>query len=93
MYNTDGNYNTEQYYYEPNKKQLVVSYNSDGTVSNFQYYYESGYLQYYYSNSGFLYTYDDGKTITTSTSSDIYISKSSFTDSQAKSKISSLRPE
>ena len=63
------------------------------TVSNFQYYYESGYLQYYYSNSGFLYTYDDGKTITTSTSSDIYISKSSFTDSQAKSKISSLRPE
>ena len=92
-YNTDGNYNTEQYYYEPNKKQLVVSYNSDGTVSNFQYYYESGYLQYYYSNSGFLYTYDDGKTITTSTSSDIYISKSSFTDSQAKSKISSLRPE
>ena len=92
----DYNYSTgllssEQYNYSDGTKQLYISYNSDSTIKSFDYHYISGYTQYYYTDSGYLYSYDDGKTTSTSTSTSYYSSKTAYTAEQANSKLTELK--
>ena len=92
-YNSDGTIETERYKYADGTKYLEVDYNTDGTIDNFDYHYSSGYTQYYYTDSGYLYTYQDGKTTSTSTSSSFYSSKVAYTASQASAKLAELKGE
>lgn len=92
-YNSDGSLCEEDYYFEPNKKELEVDYNTDGTIDDYEYYYESGYLKYYYTDSGYFYTYEDGKTTSSNTSSSYYSSKVAYTNAQAMEKLDTLRPQ
>lgn len=59
------------------------------TLSNAKFYYESGYLQYYYYE-GFRYSYEDGKTKSSSTNSSVYSSKISYTAEQTQTLIDSM---
>lgn len=79
-------------YFDNNSKltKLYAIYNSDETINYFEYYYSSGFLQYYYY-AGNLYTYANNKTKTSSTNSSVYSNKESYTDSQAKTKLQSLK--
>lgn len=90
---TTGNLIEELYYYANGIKRLEVDYNTDGTIDNFDYHFTSGYTQYYYTDSGYLYTYLDGKTTGTSTSSSTYSSKVAYTPTQAATKLSELKGE
>ena len=92
-YNSDGSLKTEVYYYSDGKKSLDADYNTDGSIDNFEYHFTSGYTQYYYTDSGYLYTYLDGKTTSTSTNSNIYSSKTAYTPTQAAAKLSKLKGE
>ena len=81
----------EIYKFTGNSKHFEINYNSDGTIDRFTYFYSSGYLQYYYTDSGYLYSYVDGKTTSSSTSSSVYSSKISYTNTQAVTKITELK--
>lgn len=60
-------------------------------VSNISYFYASGYLKYYYSN-GYYYEYADNQTRTPITNdSNVYISRTAFTNDQALAKINELK--
>lgn len=92
----DYNYSTgllssEKYNYSNGTKQLYINYNSDTTIDSFDYHYISGYTQYYYTDSGYFYTYEDGKTTSTPTSTSYYSSKTAYTVEQANSKITELK--
>ena len=89
-YNTNGSIYSEAAYYSPNVKKYSINFNTDGTINNFDYHYTSGYTQYYYTDSGYLYTYEDGKTTGTSTSASDYKSKDMYTLEQAKALWESL---
>ena len=90
-WNTDGSLDFEIYKFTGNSKHFEINYNSDGTIDRFTYFYSSGYLQYYYTDSGYLYSYVDGKTTSSSTSSSVYSSKISYTNTQAVTKITELK--
>lgn len=90
-YNSEGTLSSEKYSYSDGKKQLCVGYNSDETIDNFDYHYPSGYTQYYYTDSGYFYIYEDGKTTGTLTSSIYYSSKTSYTAEQAATKLADLK--
>ena len=81
----------ESYYYSNGTKALRVYYHTDGSIDNFEYHFESGYTQYYYTDSGYLYTYLDGKTTGTSTASNVYSTKISYTEEQANTKLAELK--
>ena len=75
-----------------NSKGLsYINYNSDTTIDSFDYHYISGYTQYYYTDSGYFYTYEDGKTTSTPTSTSYYSSKTAYTVEQANSKLTELK--
>ena len=65
--------------------------NSTKTVKTYLDYNSSGYMQYYYTDSGYLYTYADGKTTSSSTNSSVYSAKTAYTASQAATKLAELR--
>ena len=92
----DYNYSTgiisaEKYNYSDGTMQLYIRYNSDSTIDSFDYQYTSGYTQYYYTDSGYFYTYEDGKTTSTSTSTSYYATKTAYTEEQAVSKVAELK--
>ena len=80
-------------YFDKNSEvtKLYVYYNSDTTIDRFEYYFDSEYLKYYYTDSGYLYTYLDNKTKTTSTDSSVYSKKEPYTSAQANTKVQSLQ--
>ncbi|MBP3773143.1 MAG: hypothetical protein J6I53_10725 [Treponema sp.] len=82
---------SEKYNYSDGTTQLYISYNSDFTIDHFEYHYTSGYTQYYYTDSGYLYSYEDGKTTSTPTTSSYYSSKTDYTAEQADSKLAELK--
>lgn len=82
---------SEKYNYSDGTKQLYISYNSDTTIDSFNYHYISGYTQYYYTDSGYFYTYEDGKTTSTPTNTSYYSSKTAYTVEQANSKLTELK--
>ena len=89
-YNTDGSISRQYRYYETGSTRIDIRYNTDGTVDAFAYYYSTGYIQYYYTDSGYLYTYDDGKTKSSSTSTSYYSSKTAYTEEDVKTLIAEL---
>ncbi|MBR1722875.1 MAG: hypothetical protein IJ727_10405 [Treponema sp.] len=82
---------SEKYNYSDGTEQLYINYNSDSTIDYFEYHYTSGYTQYYYTDSGYLYSYEDGKTKSTPTTSSYYSSKTAYTVEQANSKLAELK--
>jgi len=89
--NSTGLLSSEKYNYSNGTKQLYINYNSDTTIDSFDYHYISGYTQYYYTDSGYFYTYEDGKTTSTPTSTSYYSSKTAYTVEQANSKLTELK--
>ena len=89
-YNNSGIKTSSTYKESAGKEILRVSYNTDGSINNFKYNYESEYTKYYYEDAGYFYTYADGKTTGTSTSSSYYSSKIAYTTEQANSKLQEL---
>lgn len=86
-----GSISAETYSYSNGTNQLHIRYNSDFSIDYFDYHYVSGYTQYYYTDSGYFYTYEDGKTTSTSTSSSYYTTKTTYTAEQAVSKLAELK--
>jgi hypothetical protein len=72
------------------KKLYVLYNNSDQSINSLEFYYDSEFLKYYYTPN-YLYTYNDNKTKTYSTDSSVYSNRQTYTDSQAKNLIQSLR--
>ncbi|MCR4949010.1 MAG: hypothetical protein K6A15_07645 [Treponema sp.] len=70
--------------------KFSASCNSNQQVSYFLYYYSSGYLKYYYA-SGYYYEYADNVTNAPSTDSNVYTSRTAFTNDQALAKINELK--
>lgn len=93
-YGRQGVSKKEEYYYAPNKYQFYLEYNLNGTVKNFMYYYQSGYLEYCYIDSDYyIYSYEDGKTKTYSSSEDVYSSRiPKMSDEYLDHYIDPLRP-
>ena len=60
------------------------------TLGDTKFFYESGYLKYYFDDDGYLYTYEDGKTKSTSTNSSVYSNKQTYTAAQAENLITSM---
>lgn len=62
------------------------------SVSQFYYYYESGYMKSYYnSSSGYYYEYADNQTLTASTNSSVYTSRTAYTAAQGLAKFNELK--
>ena len=61
-------------------KKIYAYYSKDDVIGRTEYYYESGYL----------YTYADGKTTSTNTNSSVYSNKQNYTTSQAQELLDSM---
>lgn len=86
---TDGVIYAERTLYENGTEQLAVIYNTDGSIDRFYTKYPSGYIQYCYSNIGYLLFYGDGKTL--SLGSDNYLNAISCTPDEAVEKLEELK--
>ena len=72
--------------------KLYASGVSQTSVSQFYYYYESGYMKSYYnSSSGYYYEYADNQTLTASTNSSVYTSRTAYTAAQGLAKFNELK--
>ena len=88
-----GSYNDYYVYYDNSSttKKIDAYYNNlTNQLEDTKFYYESSYLHYFYDDSGYLYTYEDGKTKSTSTNSSVYSSKINYTSEQAQALINSM---
>ena len=88
-----GSYNDYYVYYDNSSttKKIDAYYNNlTDQLEDTKFYYESSYLHYFYDDSGYLYTYEDGKTKSTSTNSSVYSSKINYTSEQAQALINSM---